>query len=173
MQEQLTTPVWVELTRTEGEMVAELMVQQLRGAGIPAYKWQEGVGGALGLNVGPLGTTHILVDAARYAEARALLELDEEVEDDLSGWAEGAGAAPPEAGAARPETGAGRPEAGAESVAEESADIFTRISRAMLGFIAVIFSPFGVLFALLMKLLPRENGVDLEDEEADGWPDAA
>jgi len=64
---------WKELTITDGLTLAELLVNQLREADIPAYAWQQGAGVALGMTVGPLGRGHVMVPEEFLAEAQDFL----------------------------------------------------------------------------------------------------
>lgn len=73
---------WVSIVETSGITPAELLAGRLQAAGIPARAVQEGAGQAFGLTVGLLGTARVLVPAEREEEARALLDLEAEVDED-------------------------------------------------------------------------------------------
>ncbi len=79
---------WVPIRKTQGELAAEVIASQLRAESIPTRVWQEGVGGALGLSVGPLGTAFLMVPEEFAAEARLIigpegeLDVSDEADDD-------------------------------------------------------------------------------------------
>lgn len=73
---------WVQVAETNGITPAELLAGRLRAANIPARAIQEGAGQAYGLTVGILGTAHVLVPEDRLEEARALLDVEEEVDEE-------------------------------------------------------------------------------------------
>ena len=73
---------WVTLTETDGIIVAEMMVQRLKGAEIPAFVLQESVGKSIGLMVGPMSVAYVKVPADRFEEARLLLDVPEKVDED-------------------------------------------------------------------------------------------
>lgn len=85
---------WTELMKADGLTVGELLVNQLREAGIPAYVWQQAAGTALGITFGPLGEVHIMVPEEKVAEARDFLAAtpidgpDEDDEDDFDDYDE-------------------------------------------------------------------------------------
>jgi hypothetical protein len=66
-------PEWVELTEMSGELVADNLRGLLEAQGIPVLLNQEGAGRALGLSVGPLGLTQVLIPQEYLAEARKVL----------------------------------------------------------------------------------------------------
>jgi hypothetical protein len=73
---------WVKVAETNGITPAQLLAGRLQAADIPARAVQEGAGQAYGLTVGLLGTARVLVPEERLEEARALLDLEAEVEED-------------------------------------------------------------------------------------------
>jgi hypothetical protein len=73
---------WVPVEETPGRIAAEMGASLLRAEGIPVEVWQEGVGNALGLSVGPLGTAYVMVPEEFLEEAQALLGVNEEVEEE-------------------------------------------------------------------------------------------
>ena len=73
---------WVKVAETNGITPAELLAGRLQAAGIPARAVQEGAGQAFGLTVGLLGTARVLVPEEREEEARALLDLEAEMDED-------------------------------------------------------------------------------------------
>ena len=77
---------WVTVAETNGITPAELLVNHLKAAGIPARAAQEGAGRAMGLTVGLLGTAYVLVPPEYREEAEALLgedALEEAPEEDV------------------------------------------------------------------------------------------
>lgn len=74
---------WIQLATVAGFEEASLIISYLRANGIEAYAWQEGAGRALGLSVGALGASHIMIREDQVQLARSLLEA--EVEGDLGG----------------------------------------------------------------------------------------
>ena len=73
---------WVKVAETSGITPAELLAGRLQAADIPARAVQEGAGQALGLTVGLLGTARVLVPEERVEEARALLDLEAEADEE-------------------------------------------------------------------------------------------
>jgi uncharacterized Zn-finger protein len=73
----MTEEAWEELIQTNGLTVAEMLVNELQAAGIPARVVYEGAGQALGLTVGILGTYTIVVPASRLEEAQAYLDVED------------------------------------------------------------------------------------------------
>ena len=73
---------WETVTETNGLTVAELLVQRLKAAEIPAYAVQESVGKSFGFTVGPMSTVYVKVPAQYLEEARLLLDVEEEADDD-------------------------------------------------------------------------------------------
>jgi hypothetical protein len=67
---------WATVTETNGITVAEMLVQRLIAAEIPAQAVQESAGRAFGFMSGPLGTAYVRVPEQFLAEARALLDVD-------------------------------------------------------------------------------------------------
>ncbi|MFN8454834.1 MAG: DUF2007 domain-containing protein [Anaerolineae bacterium] len=63
---------------------ATIIAGRLESEGIPAVTQQEAVGAALGLTVGPLGSTRVLVPEPLAEQARAILAetFEEDVEID-------------------------------------------------------------------------------------------
>lgn len=77
--EELT---WATVTETNGITVAEMLVQRLEGAEIPAQAVQESAGKAIGLSGGPLGTAYVRVPVQYLEEARQFLDVEEPAEED-------------------------------------------------------------------------------------------
>lgn len=73
---------WVVVARTPGITAAEIIVGRLRSEDIPARAWQEGAGEALGLMVGILGTGNVVVPEEFADRALAILESDEDFDDE-------------------------------------------------------------------------------------------
>ena len=69
---------WVIAAKAEGNIVAEIMAGHLRAEEIPVQVWQEGIGDALGLSVGPLGTSRIMVPEEYLEQAKEILEVEPE-----------------------------------------------------------------------------------------------
>ena len=67
---------WATVTETNGITVAELLVQRLEAADIPAQAIQESAGRAFGFMSGPLGTAFVRVPVQYLEEARLLLDVD-------------------------------------------------------------------------------------------------
>lgn len=65
---------WVVVQETAGLLPAKITADSLQAYGIPARAWQESVGQAYGMTIGPLGTGYVLVPAGWATEARQLLE---------------------------------------------------------------------------------------------------
>lgn len=72
---------WATLTETDGMIVAEMLVQRLKAAEIPAFALQESVGQAYGLMVGPMSVAYIKVPVNYLEEARLLLDVEEKVDE--------------------------------------------------------------------------------------------
>lgn len=68
---------WVQVALAQGSIEAGMIVEYLRAEGIQAVAWQEGVGNAMGLYTGGMGTAKVMVPEASVDEALALLEVDE------------------------------------------------------------------------------------------------
>lgn len=75
---------WVVVQETAGLLPARIAADSLQAQGIPALAWQESVGQAYGITIGPLGTGYVLVPAGWAAEARQLLENGESQSEDNS-----------------------------------------------------------------------------------------
>lgn len=65
---------WVIIREVSGELIAENIRALLEAQEIPVYLNQEGAGRALGLSVGPMGLTEILVPDIYREQALAILE---------------------------------------------------------------------------------------------------
>ena len=81
-ENQMAETTWATVTETNGFTVAELLVQRLQAAKIPAQAIQESAGKAFGFSGGPLGTAYVKVPAQFLEEARLLLDVADAVEDD-------------------------------------------------------------------------------------------
>ena len=73
---------WVTVTETNGLITAEMLAERLKAADIPAFVVQESVGESFGLTVGPLSTIYVKVPPDRVEEARQLLDVEEEPDED-------------------------------------------------------------------------------------------
>jgi len=67
---------WATVLETNGIIVAEMLVQRLQAAEIPAQAVQESAGKAFGFMSGPLGTAYVRVPMQFLEEARALLDVE-------------------------------------------------------------------------------------------------
>lgn len=65
---------WVVLATLPGDLQAELLRGLLESQGVPAEVRKEGAGKALGLTVGPLGESDLLVPADLLDQANAVLD---------------------------------------------------------------------------------------------------
>ncbi len=72
---------WVTVTETNGITIAEMLVQRLKGAKIPAVAIQESAGKAYGLSVGPMSVAYVKVPVENLAEARLFLDVSEPVDE--------------------------------------------------------------------------------------------
>lgn len=73
---------WVTVVETNGITPAQMLANRLEAAEIPARAVQEGAGQAYGFTVGPMGTARVLVPAEHLEEARALLDVEPEPDED-------------------------------------------------------------------------------------------
>jgi len=85
--------LWVEVATASGEAEAAILRGVLDGEGIPVWEYRESAGRAIGLGVGPLGTTTLYVPEELYEDAVALLDLGETEdaiwdEEDEALWAD-------------------------------------------------------------------------------------
>jgi hypothetical protein len=65
---------WVVLATFPGDLQAELLRGLLESQSIPAEVLKEGAGRAIGLTVGPLGESNLLVPADMLDQANAVLD---------------------------------------------------------------------------------------------------
>jgi len=72
---------WVTVTETNGITVAEMLVQRLKVAEIPAFALQESAGKAFGLTVGPMSVAYVKVPIEYFEEAQLLLDVSEKVDE--------------------------------------------------------------------------------------------
>lgn len=73
---------WKIVARMTGFLPARIVADRLQSEGIPARAWQESVGQAYGMVVGPLGTGYVSVPE-EHAEAAEELLAESEADDDL------------------------------------------------------------------------------------------
>ena len=73
---------WVTVAQMRGITRAEMLANRLKAEGIPARATQEGAGVALGLTVGALGTAAVVVPAQHLAEAREILDVEPELDEE-------------------------------------------------------------------------------------------
>jgi tetratricopeptide (TPR) repeat protein len=122
----------VKVTETMGAITAEIIASRLRSEGILAAVWQEGVGQAYGLNVGPLGTRHVVVMEKDAQEARDILAHVEAL-------------APAEALEGEPGT--------------LTTPTFSPLVKTILGATAVAFNPIGAGIAYLLSTFSTKDTV--------------
>lgn len=65
---------WYVVATVNGDELAALVASQLKSAGIPTLVYREAAGRALGLTMGLLGASDVLVPEAYYEDALTLLE---------------------------------------------------------------------------------------------------
>lgn len=70
--------MWFIVAEAMGVTDAEIVAGLLRSAGIPVYLFREALGTAMPLTVGLVGGVQVGVPEAYYAEAKALLESDQD-----------------------------------------------------------------------------------------------
>ncbi len=78
---------WVELTKINGPGIADILKGFLEANGVEVWLNREGVGEAMGLIVGRMGETAILVPEDQLALAQKLADeffSEEGVEEDVS-----------------------------------------------------------------------------------------
>jgi len=73
-----TETKWQIVAKAPGLTPAQIIANGLIAEGIPARAWQEGAGVALGLTVGLLGTGYVAVPAKYEKEAKSILAMFEE-----------------------------------------------------------------------------------------------
>ena len=71
---------WATVTETNST-VAEMLVQRLKGAKIPAFVQQESAGKAYGFTVGPMSVAYVKVPVEYLEEARLFLDVPEKVDE--------------------------------------------------------------------------------------------
>jgi hypothetical protein len=64
---------WTQVAVVHGDLQAELLRGLLEAQEIPVLLSQEGAGRAIGLSVGPLGETTVLVPHSQLSQASAIL----------------------------------------------------------------------------------------------------
>ena len=79
---------WEIVARMPGLTPATILAGRLHAEGIPARAWQEGVGQAIGLTVGLLGTGYVAVPEEYTEQALEILEEDVEIDEDWDEWDE-------------------------------------------------------------------------------------
>ena len=70
----MTEKPWVVLDEISGTIDAEIIRGMLEAQNIPVVLSQEGAGRAIGLTIGPLGETQILVPENKLESAKVVLE---------------------------------------------------------------------------------------------------
>jgi len=68
---------WEVVAQMPGLLPARIVAERLRSEGIPVRYWQESVGQAFGMTVGPLGTGYVAVPEALAEQALEILEADD------------------------------------------------------------------------------------------------
>lgn len=74
---------WEVVAQTSGLLAARIIADRLQTEGIPARAWQESVGQAFGMVVGPLGTGNVSVPEEYVDAAQEILADIEEGADFL------------------------------------------------------------------------------------------
>lgn len=82
---------WEVVAEMPGLLPARIVADSLRSEGIPVRIWQESVGQAFGMTVGPLGTGYVAVPKALAEQALEILEandaaagkLDDTIDNDI------------------------------------------------------------------------------------------
>ncbi len=74
---------WATVTETNGITIAEMLVQRLKVADIPAFAVQESAGKAYGFSLGPLSVAYVRVPVNYLEEARLLLDVDKADASDI------------------------------------------------------------------------------------------
>jgi hypothetical protein len=72
---------WATVTETNGLTVAEMLVQRLKAAEIPAYAEQESVGRTFAFTTGPMSMAYVKVPVQYLEEARLLLDVEAEPDE--------------------------------------------------------------------------------------------
>lgn len=72
---------WEVVAQTSGLLAARIIADRLQAEGIPARAWQESVGQAFGMVVGPLGTGNVSVPEDYVDAAQEILADIEEGAD--------------------------------------------------------------------------------------------
>ena len=70
----MASPSWVEITKIYGAVQAELLRGLLEAQGIEVLLSQEGAAKAIGINIGAMGDTQLLVRSEDVDAARKLLK---------------------------------------------------------------------------------------------------
>lgn len=68
---------WEVVAQMPGLLPARIVADRLRSEGIPVRFWQESVGQAFGMTVGPLGTGYVAVPEALAERALEILEAND------------------------------------------------------------------------------------------------
>ena len=68
---------WEVVAQMPGLLPARIVADRLRSEGIPVRFWQESVGQAFGMTVGPLGTGYVAVPEALVERALKILEAND------------------------------------------------------------------------------------------------
>ena len=76
---------WEVVAQTPGLLPARIIADRLQSEGFPVRAWQESVGQAFGMTVGPLGTGYVAVPEALAEAALEILESN----DNASGFTDG------------------------------------------------------------------------------------
>lgn len=76
---------WEVVAQMPGLLPARIVADRLRSEGIPVRIWQESVGQAFGMTVGPLGTGYVAVPEAMAEQALEILEANDAAAGELDG----------------------------------------------------------------------------------------
>ncbi len=76
---------WEVVAQMPGLLPARIVADRLRSEGIPVRFWQESVGQAFGMTVGPLGTGYVAVPEELAERALEILEENDAAAGKLDG----------------------------------------------------------------------------------------
>jgi len=76
---------WEVVAQMPGLLPARIVADRLHSEGIPVRFWQESVGQAFGMTVGPLGTGYVAVPEALVERALEILEANDAAADNVDG----------------------------------------------------------------------------------------
>ena len=71
-------PVWKVVATAQSQLEAEMIVERLKNAGIPAFVQRESIANAYALTLGPLAKARIVVPESAYQDALDELGIEED-----------------------------------------------------------------------------------------------